>query len=117
MPEPRRIRPEELSLAVSKAVKLAQSRHKLELHEHLIQPDFARLPWWIVGRVLREQVDLDQAHKVSTTITESINGKVGAFQPVTIKISDQILVGFIEKFGNQLELPGQLFGGGGGQSF
>jgi len=93
-------------------VKLAQSRHKLELHEHLIQPDFARLPWWIVGRVLREKIDLDQAHKVSTTIAESINGKNGLFQPMTVKISDQILVGFIERFGNQIELPNQLFGGG-----
>ncbi|MCC7013347.1 MAG: hypothetical protein IT454_12355 [Planctomycetes bacterium] len=115
MADPRRIRPEELSKAVAKAVDLARAKHKLELHPHLFQQDFAHLPWWIVGRVLRERVDLDQAHKVSETITQSINAKSDAFQPATVRIGDDILVGFIERFGNQIELPNIL--GGGPQQF
>ncbi len=107
-----RIRPEELSKAVAKAVSLAQSKHKLALQAHPIQPDFARLPWWIVGRVLRERVDLDQAHKVAETITASLNGKGDLYQPVTARFGDDILVGFIERFGGQLQVPEHILGGG-----
>ncbi len=107
-----RIRPDELSKAVAKAVSLAQAKHKLELHPHPIQADFARLPWWLVGRVLRQRVDLDQAHKTATTITASVNGKGNAFQPVTVCFGDDILVGFIERFGGHIQPPQHLLGGG-----
>lgn len=107
-----RIRPEDLSKSVSKAVELAKAKHKLDLQSHLFQPDFTRLPWWIVGRIVRDRVDLDQAHKISETITAEVNAKGDAFQPATIRIGGDILVGFIERVGNHVEVPDLLQGGG-----
>lgn len=112
MADSQRIRPEELSKAISKAVEIAQAKHKVQLQAHPIQPDFARIPWWIAGRVLRDRIDLDQAHKLAETITLSVNGKSKAFQPVTARFGDDILVGFIERYGGNLELPQQILGGG-----
>jgi hypothetical protein len=112
MADSHRIRPEELSKAVAKAVSLAQAKYKLELQPHVGPQDFARLPWWIVGRVLRERIDLDQAHKIAETITAGVNAKHDGFQPATVRLGDHILVGFIERFGNQVEVPNALLGGG-----
>jgi hypothetical protein len=117
MADSHRIRPEELSKAVAKAVSLAQTKYKLELQPHVGPQDFARLPWWIVGRVLRERIDLDQAHKIAETITAGVNAKHDGFQPATVRLGDHILVGFIERFGNQVEVPNSLLGGGGPQGF
>ena len=112
MPEARRISPEELSKAVSKAVELAKTKHKLELQPHLFEQDFARLPWWIIGRRLHETDNLEQAHAISETITSAVNAKGNAFQPATLRVDKDVLVGFIERFGNQVEAPEMLAGPG-----
>lgn len=108
MPQADRIRPEELSKAVAKAIEIATSKHKVELQPHLFQQDIVRVPGWIVGRVLRDQLDLNLAHKIAESITSSVNGKSGGFQPATVRIDRDILVGFIERYGNQIELPGSF---------
>jgi hypothetical protein len=110
MPEARRIRPEELAKAVGKAVELAKTKHKLDLEPYLFEQDFARIPWWIVGRRLRESDDLKQALTISETITNAVNDKGTAFQPATLCVGKDILVGFIERFGNQVEIPTSLMG-------
>lgn len=112
MPEAARIRPEELSKAVTKAIEIAKSKHKVDLQPPLFQQDILRVPGWIVGRVLRDQLDLNLAHKIAESITDSVNGKGSGFQPATVRIERDIHVGFIERFGNQIELPGSFQGPG-----
>jgi len=104
----------DLSKLVAKAVELARDRHKdVEFSQGLFDQDTFRLPWWIVGRVLRDKVDLDQAHKIAEDITKGV-GEGLELHPVTIRINRNILVGFIEKFGRQIEPPGGgAFGPGG----
>lgn len=112
MPEPSRIQPEELSKAIVKAVELAKAKHKLTLEPFLFQQDVARIPWWIIGRRLRDIDDLKQAHIVAETITSAVNAKGNVFQPATLRVDKDILVGFIERFGNQVEVPEMLAGPG-----
>ena len=106
----------DLSKRIADAIKLARDRHKdVEFEQGLFEQDTFRLPWWIVGRVLRDKVDLDQAHKIAEDITRSVGAKDLQLHPVTLRINRNILVGFIERFGRQIEPPaGGAFGGPGG---
>jgi len=107
-----RISQKELSAAVEKAVSLASRKHKLELEHNLFDRDVFRLPWWIVGRMLRDNVDLDQAYKAAESITTGLRIPEVDLQAVAVKIDKDILVGFIERFNGQLDIgdfrPGDL---------
>lgn len=106
-----RIGQRELAHAVDQATSLAARKHKLKLEPNLFQRDVFHLPWWIVGRVLREQVDLDHAFKAAETITQGVKLDGVDLQPVALKIQGDILVGFIERFGDRLEIQDTLLGG------
>ena len=62
---------------------------------------------------MRAKADLDQAYKAAETITAAVKITGVELQPVAMKIDKDILVGFIERHGGQLEIPDLLAGGGG----
>lgn len=95
-----RIGPRELAGAVHKAVGLAASRHKLDLEANVFDRDDFRLPPFINGRRCRG-IDMDQAFKAAETIVDNLGLKDAAVQTVALKIDKDILVGFIERFGDQ----------------
>lgn len=107
-----RVSQRELASAVGKAVELASRKHKLRLEPNLFERDVFQVPWWIVGRVVRERADLDQAFKAAETITSGVKFPGVELQPVALKINADILVGFIERFGDRLEPPFFINGGG-----
>jgi hypothetical protein len=110
-----RVQREKLAAAVAKAVKAASAKHGApKLEPHLFQQDIARLPWWIVGRVLHEHaIEFDRAHDISSQIAANVSKTIGVpLQPSTLIIDKDILVGFIEHIGGDLEI-GDLMGGGG----
>jgi hypothetical protein len=114
MPAAERIRVGALSAAVGEAVRLAGERQRLT--EDLLRGPFGaeavRPPRWIFGRFVR--ADLAVAHKFAAEVTETTaaslkeQGLDGAgLSPTVIAIGDDILAGFIERFG-QIELPGMV---------
>lgn len=106
-----RIGRRELSTAIDKAVGIAVSRHRLEFQPNHFGRDQFQLPPWIVGRLVRGKIDLDQAFKSAETIVEAAGFGDQNLQAVAIKVDKDILVGFIERFGDQLDV-GDLIGGG-----
>jgi hypothetical protein len=101
----------ELAKAVNKAVELAARQHKLKLESNLFERDLIKTPPWIFGRVLRGQVDLDQAYKAAETITSNVKFADAEFQPVALRINRDILVGFIERFGDRVQVDDFLIRG------
>ena len=100
-----------LAAAVDKAVRLASERHELELDTNLFGRDLIRTPPWIVGRVIRGEVSLDQAYVTAEAIARGVEIDGVDLQPVALKINKDILVGFIERFG---DLRVSDIAGGGG---
>jgi hypothetical protein len=109
--KPIRVSNRELAKAVENAVEKASANHSLEVH--LFQQDFVHLPWWIIGRVLRDQNDLTKAHELARSITKNVKLPGIDLQPATICIDKDILVGFIERNGGAFGVPGSLGGSGG----
>ena len=87
----------ELRAAINKAVDLAVKRRRLKVEEPLFGGDTFRINPWIAGRVVRD-ITLEQADELAVSLTKSV-GKlgIGDLVPATVKIDDDILVGFIER--------------------
>jgi hypothetical protein len=85
-----------LSKSIDKAVALAAKRHDVA-----IGGDNIILNWEILGRILKEMKagGRDTRLDVANTILKNVPGVKG--QPVVTKIGKDILVGFIERVGNQ----------------
>ena len=85
-----------LSKSIDKAVALAAKRHDVAFGG-----DNIILNWEILGRILREMQlgGRDTRLDVANTILKNVPGVKG--QPVVTKIGKDILVGFIERVGNQ----------------
>ena len=107
-----RVSQKDISKAIEKAVSVASRKHRLQLEPNLLHGNVFRTPWWLVGRVVRDGTDLNQAFGAAEAITAGLNQP--GLQAVALKIDKDILVGFIERFGPQLNMPEVL---GGGPSF
>ncbi len=85
-----------LSKSIDKAVALAARRHDVSFGG-----DNVIVNWEIVGRILREMKagGRDTRLDVANTILKGLPGVKG--QPVVTKIGKDILVGYIERVGNQ----------------
>lgn len=78
--------------------------------------DFFAFDGWLIGRLLRESLELGKAHELSTGIAEASASELGlSVDAVTIAIGGDILVGFIERFGEgriDVATFGSTLGGG-----
>jgi hypothetical protein len=85
-----------LSKSIDKAVALAAKRHNVAFGSDNIIAN-----WEILGRILREMTlgGRETRLDVANTILKNLPGVKG--QPVVTKIGGDILVGFIERVGNQ----------------
>lgn len=109
MDKPERISAAEFGQAVQEGVRAAAKRRKLDLRTSL-GSDYYTLPWWIVGRQVRD-VDLKVAHEFAVQVTEAVQTKSGIeLSPALTMIDGDILVGFIERFGNEIEVPQNRLG-------
>ena len=103
----------EFGQAVETAVANAAKRNKLADLRTSLGSDFHYTPWWIVGRQVRD-VDLGQAQKFAEAVTAEVGKRSGFDLLPTVTIVDgDILCGFIERFGNDVQVPGRF----GGQQF
>ena len=85
-----------LSKSINRAVALAAKRHDVRFgKENII------VNWEILGRILREMKlgGKDTRLDVASTVLKNIPGAKG--DPVVTKIGKDILVGYIERIGNQ----------------
>jgi hypothetical protein len=85
-----------LSKSINKAVALAAKRHDV-----VFGGDNIIHNWEIIGRILREMQlgGPDTRLDVASTVLKNIPGAKG--QPVVTKIGKDVLVGYIERIGNQ----------------
>ena len=97
--------------AVETAVQNAAKRNKVSDLRTAVGSDFHHTPWWIVGRQVRD-LDLAQAQKFAEAVTADVSKRSGFDLMATLTVVDgDILVGFIERFGNDIQLPSGRFGG------
>ena len=90
-------RSRELRAAIDKAVNLAVKRRKLKVEAPLFGGDTFQINPWIAGRVVRD-ISLEKADELAVGITKTVGDLgIGDLVPATIKIDDDILVGFIER--------------------
>ncbi len=91
---PRSITAKELTGAVEDAVRRVQYRHKIEFESGI------RIgPGLIIGRQIRDRVNLDQAEEIAAQITEGLTtagGVIGgsSIKPAALVIDRRIIVGF-----------------------
>src|SRR3954463_13901487 len=99
MPEAQRIPLKDLNAAVERAVGWAPERRKLSAEPPVFGGDFYRVPWWLVGRKLRDQVNLDEAYEFAQQVSEAVSAEAGfELVPAVTIIDKDILCGFIERF-------------------
>ncbi len=111
MPTSNRLSSAEFGKAVEAAVLTAAKRNKLADLRTSLGSDYHHMPWWIVGRQVRD-VDLSQAQAFATQVAADVGKKSGVeLLPALTLIDGDILVGFVERFGNDLEVPANRFGG------
>jgi hypothetical protein len=104
--KPDRISLEELGNAVERAVKLATERNRLEAEQSITKSDFQRFPGWLVGRQIRGEVGFDAAFEFAKQVTADVESSMKArLVPTVTVFDDVILCGFIERFGDKIELP------------
>jgi hypothetical protein len=102
----------EFAKAVETAVASAAKRNKLADLRKAVGSDFHSTPWWIVGRQVRD-VDLGQAQKFAEAVAADVSKRSGFDVIPALSIIDgDILCGFVERFGNDIQLPSGRFGGG-----
>jgi hypothetical protein len=107
---PNRLSNVEFGKAVESAVAAAAKRNKLADLRTSLGSDYHHMPWWIVGRVVRD-ADLNQAHAFAQAVTADISKKSGVDLKAALTIVDgDILVGFMERNGNDLQMPTNVFG-------
>ncbi len=100
----------DFSKAVGSAVAAAAKRNKLADLQTSLGSDFHHMPWWIVGRVLHE-ADLNQAHAFAQAVAADVSKRRGVdLKPALTIVDGDILVGFVERNGNDLQLPTNVFG-------
>ncbi|HEY0519059.1 MAG TPA: hypothetical protein VGC84_06165 [Ilumatobacteraceae bacterium] len=100
----------EFAKAVESAVQTAAERNKLGDLRRAVGSDIHQMPWWIVGRQVRE-ADLRQAQQFAEAVTAEVGERSGFdVVPALSVINGDILVGFVERFGNDVPVPGR-FGG------
>ena len=100
----------EFGKAVESAVASAAKRNKLADLRTSLGSDYHHMPWWIVGRVVRD-ADLNHAHAFAQAVTADISKKSGIELQAALTIVDgDILVGFLERNGNDLQVPTNVFG-------
>jgi hypothetical protein len=111
---PERVRIEELHEAVDRAVGLAAERAELDPEAFVpgsFGTDFHRIPWSIIGRILREELELEAAHRAAVGITENVGETLGLhLSPATTIIDKQILIGFVEQIEQGGGLPVSIGG-------
>ncbi len=107
---PNRLSNAEFGKAVESAVAAAAKRNKLADLRTSLGSDFYQMPWWIVGRLVRD-ADLNQAHAFAKAVTADISKRSGVELKAALTIVDgDILVGFMERNGNDLQVPNNVFG-------
>lgn len=96
--------------AVEKAVQLAAKRSGIEEIHRGLGSDYLQTPWWIVGRRVRD-VELGVAHEFATGVAAKVTETTGIDVAAAITVIDgDILVGFVERFGDTLVPPVSRFG-------
>jgi hypothetical protein len=86
---------DELRGAVEKAVKKVQGAGRFE-------DSFVSHPGVIFGRLIANQISLDEADSIAKTITDSVGAatkKAGipSISPAVLKLPGRIIVGFVEQ--------------------
>jgi hypothetical protein len=91
--------------AVADAVQLATKRAEMAERRPTLGSGFHWTAPWIVGFQIRD-VDLAVARSVAETISARVGKSVGVDAvPAVTLIDGDILIGFIERFGDSLRLP------------
>ena len=80
--------------SIDKAVHIAAKRHQIA-----VESDTLINRWEIVGRQLREAVDLNEAYKFAAEVTRGVSLQGIKAQPVVARVGGDILVGFVERAG------------------
>ncbi len=112
MPEAQRLPLKDLNAAVERAVSMAADRRKLSAEVPVFGGDFYRVPWWIAGRKLRDQVNLDEAYEFAEQVSEAVSKEAGIdLVPAVTIIDKDILCGFIERFEGGILPPLGRIGG------
>jgi len=84
-----------LSKSIDKAVSLASDKHGVTFEKGNVI-----LNWEILGRILRERVELPAGQTrldIAATITKNVAGIKG--QPIVTRVGKDILIGFVERSG------------------
>jgi len=89
----------ELSASIDRAVRLAAERHQVKA-----EPSSLLINWEILGRILREFEDMNEAFKFATEVTKNVKVQGIKAEPACLKIGRDILCGFVERAG----LPKQI---------
>lgn len=109
--EAERVANSELSAAVSKAVNLAIERRGLTAERGPFGSDHFRVPWWVVGRLVRD-VEQADAFDLARQVTDDVAGELGFdLVPAMTVVDRDILVGFIERFEGRIPVPHGRLGG------
>ena len=82
----------DLSKAVDRSVALASKRHELATEAGNLMVN-----WQILGRILRNFEDLNQALSFAKDVTRGVKIQGLKGQPVVLKVGPDVLCGFIER--------------------
>jgi hypothetical protein len=111
MPAATRIPLAELNKAVARAVAEVDN-FGAPGEVGVFRSDFFRTPWWVVGRLIRESMDLNQAHELATQVSKTTAAALKIdLAPVVTAIDGDILVGFIERYEGAIAPPAGRLGG------
>ena len=110
MPAADRVPLDQLSRILDKAVELAGERQRItgELLRRPFGAEAVRPPRWIFGRIVRPD-ELGQAQQFAKDVIAQVAGETGlaGFESAVLILGDDILAGFIERFG-QIDTPGRF---------
>jgi hypothetical protein len=96
----------EFNKAVTEAVKLAAKRNELADLRWSLGSGIHGLPPWVLGFMIRD-VDLAVAQRVAEGVAAHVGKNVGIdAAPAVSFIDGDILIGFVERFGDSVQLPG-----------